>query len=271
MCLFKREKQDTNCGHDECKKFYATNNKPMCVYNLNQPPNSGMMFNSQNLLLQNQAQPKSFTQPSIQPNPMSFQQSLNIKRPSPITEQQALDPADVIKKKLKGKEEGQIIETTQPQPNVNELNGLGYADFNMLTQQLNQNDNRNLLNNQLLNNFLLLNGAQNLPKVDNPSPQFNDMVANLIQTQQNPMYNLLNNKQSAFNINPVIKPHIDNNLEEKQKNEHYGACENFMKEFQSRTMNLLFAQNKMLIDMKEKNDLLQDTLACLIGEINNIK
>jgi len=45
----------------------------------------------------------------------------------------------------------------------------------------------------------------------------------------------------------------------------------FLKEFQGRILGLLFTQNKMLMDLKEKNDVLQDTLACLINEINTIK
>jgi len=44
-----------------------------------------------------------------------------------------------------------------------------------------------------------------------------------------------------------------------------------MREFQNRILGLLITQNKMLVDLKEKNEILQDTLACLINEINALK
>jgi len=58
----------------------------------------------------------------------------------------------------------------------------------------------------------------------------------------------------------------------KAKSENGGLTgDGFLKEFQGRILGLLFTQNKMLMDLKEKNDVLQDTLACLINEINTIK
>jgi hypothetical protein len=47
--------------------------------------------------------------------------------------------------------------------------------------------------------------------------------------------------------------------------------DNLMRDFQSKILGLLVTQNKMLIDLKEKNEMLQDTLACLINEINSLK
>jgi len=44
-----------------------------------------------------------------------------------------------------------------------------------------------------------------------------------------------------------------------------------MKEFQSQTSGLLLSQNKMLLELKEKNDIIQDTLACLINEMSSLK
>lgn len=34
MCLLRRDEQDTNCGHPECKNFYMLN-KQICMYNVN--------------------------------------------------------------------------------------------------------------------------------------------------------------------------------------------------------------------------------------------
>jgi len=49
------------------------------------------------------------------------------------------------------------------------------------------------------------------------------------------------------------------------------ATEAFMKEFQSKMSGLLMSQNKMLLELKEKNDIIQDTLACLINEMSALK
>jgi len=49
------------------------------------------------------------------------------------------------------------------------------------------------------------------------------------------------------------------------------ATEAFMKEFQSKMSGLLLSQNKMLLELKEKNDIIQDTLACLINEMSALK
>lgn len=44
-----------------------------------------------------------------------------------------------------------------------------------------------------------------------------------------------------------------------------------MLDFQVKTLGFLESQSKMLIDLNEKNGLIQDTLACLIGEITSLK
>ena len=36
MCLLRRDDQDTNCGHEECRNYYMLN-KQICMYNGNQP------------------------------------------------------------------------------------------------------------------------------------------------------------------------------------------------------------------------------------------
>jgi hypothetical protein len=49
------------------------------------------------------------------------------------------------------------------------------------------------------------------------------------------------------------------------------VIETFMKEFQNKTSGLLLSQNKMLLELKEKNEVIQDTLACLINEMSSLK
>jgi len=71
--------------------------------------------------------------------------------------------------------------------------------------------------------------------------------------------------------NSSNSPGSSNTAETKSSSEAGFSGETFLKEFQSRIFGLLFTQNKMLTDLKEKNDVLQDTLACLINEINTLK
>jgi len=90
---------------------------------------------------------------------------------------------------------------------------------------------------------------------------------------------MLNNPQGAMNLNQMLPQNVKSmvnqaetaNEENRIKMEHTNSCEAFLKEFQAKSMSLLFSQNKMLGELKEKNDILQETLALLIGEINNIK
>ena len=45
----------------------------------------------------------------------------------------------------------------------------------------------------------------------------------------------------------------------------------YLKEFQSKLFGLLLSQNQILIDLKERNDVVKDTLVELITEINSLK
>jgi len=85
MCLLKRDQKDTNCGHEECKSFYALN-KHYCVYASNKPQNPLSMLANPNMLLQTQNQaPRQFQQAVISPA-ANISPSLNTKRPSAYQE-----------------------------------------------------------------------------------------------------------------------------------------------------------------------------------------
>jgi len=103
MCLFKRDQKDTNCGHEECKKYYALN-KQLCVYNLNPNNQNHTIFPNQNILIQNPNQQRPFVQTGLPPDPINFQQSLNVKRPQNLKE--SADESEIgllNKKKIKTK------------------------------------------------------------------------------------------------------------------------------------------------------------------------
>ena len=75
---------------------------------------------------------------------------------------------------------------------------------------------------------------------------------------QNTMMNQMTNTPK---INENQKP--ETSIEQNQSTD--------IKEFQSKLFNLILTQNKILMELKEKNDLLQDALKCLITEVATLK
>jgi len=148
-----------------------------------------------------------------------------------------------------------------------------------------------LFNTSLLNNILLTNGNNNVGKV-------NEQRVNTLPLMQigQPIYMpLLQNQMSQDNMqnisfipvqqgfqqgfqpqvqnltqNMKLKQPMDmntfnysppNSVENVQKEKGFNI-EEYMNQFQSKLSEVLISQNKMLIDLREKNDLVQDTLAC---------
>ncbi len=105
MCLLKRDQKDTNCGHDECKNFYALN-KQYCVYAMNKPQNQMSLLANPSILLQTQNQPpRQFQQAVISPA-VNVSPSLNTKRPSAYQEPSGAEEEEIgmlNKKKIKAK------------------------------------------------------------------------------------------------------------------------------------------------------------------------
>ncbi len=58
---------------------------------------------------------------------------------------------------------------------------------------------------------------------------------------------------------------------ERVSKENNSGMEELLKDMQTKLVDLLSTQNKMLLDLREKNELVQDTLACLINEVNTLK
>lgn len=57
----------------------------------------------------------------------------------------------------------------------------------------------------------------------------------------------------------------------KETKQIKGSLSDPMLDFQIKTLGFLETQNKMIIDLGEKNGLIHDTLACLISEITSLK
>lgn len=58
---------------------------------------------------------------------------------------------------------------------------------------------------------------------------------------------------------------------ERISKENNLGFEELLKDMQTKLVDLLSTQNKMLLDLREKNELVQDTLACLINEVDTLK
>jgi hypothetical protein len=218
---------------------------------------------------------------------------------------------NIIRKKVKSESPENEVKTPENQHNqsdsikIPEQQNTPTHPIGFQSCSLNSNDKKDLLNNLLLNNFLnpttppgkldsnnnpilipfLQNGNQS--QQSNGQGQSQNMLQNgslsqfaLAQilsqnlkmkplnvpgnTTTNSTTVIQNNTESFTNVANKPKP-LEASL---QANPNY---ENLMREFQNRILGLLVTQNKMLIDLKEKNEILQDTLACLINEINSLK
>jgi len=291
--------KETNCGHPECKNFYMIN-KQMCMFDNNQPQLSNLLKNS-NSLFQPQVQVKTLLPQPININNIG-QQIINSKRSSsPLNDDEHED--SLMKKKIKSEpvgftaagfqpvaDEESLRQMEQKQPFIGDLQSK-LSEISKLSQL-----QGNAIPNSLLSSLIGAQGA-------NPSPQGdvsfssvtqNGIVVPIIQNSQANL-GLLNNlpnttvlpvQQNGMNplsqllaqsmkMNPAMnaQPQPNNNIlfDNKSKSDANFCNEAFLKDFQARTFNLLFTQNKMLTDLREKNDMLQDTLACLINEINLLK
>ena len=101
-----------------------------------------------------------------------------------------------------------------------------------------------------------------------------------IQTIQQPLHTSMPEPTPTMNLSnmslaQLINLRNQNNMANAAKSmetvESNQSNENSIKEFQSKLLNLVLSQNKLLLDLKEKNDLLQDSLSVLVGEISAIK
>lgn len=265
MCLLKRDEQDQNCNHDECKSYYMLN-KQICMYHVN-PLQKGN--NSQNTMMTAQTMKNPLLLSSEKQGPNSSLQKL--ARPATLQgimlEQEA---NHAHKKKIKVEDEMKEIESLQNFLDMNKL-----SDLQLQSNFSQPTTNQAIFNNSLLNNLLV--SQQTAPKPEIPSlnntnfliPFLQSNQQQTTQSQQNVLTNQLN---QLFNTSQKSGKTLNSTVNEiKSKNESNAATEAFLKEFQSRILGLLCTQNKMLVDLKEKNEMMQDTLGCLINELTSLK
>lgn len=280
MCLLKKDDPDSVCNHDECKNHYALN-KHFCSIGI---PNNQSPAN-QHLLLAAQGQKPTILQhPTLQPI-----NNINVKRSLPKDP----EPIGYIQKKVRTDEPLKDGELSQSFQELNkQLENYQYGGQTGYSQ--NQSQDRGVFSNPMLNNLLVSAPQQPtqgynapaiiIPYIQNGQNPMQQPIS-LMQQPQNP--NMAGNISGAALNNQFVqlvnqsqqKPKFQgtsmlsgpSTQAETKKGDSNPASEAFMKEFQTRILGLLFTQNKMLVDLKEKNEVLQDTLACLITEINSLK
>jgi hypothetical protein len=94
-----------------------------------------------------------------------------------------------------------------------------------------------------------------VPEVNGPTNYSNMNLAQMV--------NMRNQNNTESSMTNVVK--LSENVNNTQ------SIENSLRDFQSKLLNLVLSQNKILVDLKEKNDVIQDTLGCLVGEVAELK
>ncbi len=105
-----------------------------------------------------------------------------------------------------------------------------------------------------------------------------DALRNMLenhQQHQNRLLNDFNLQQQSFLINQMYphpaQPKQDSGNDNLLLNDNLSTYHNFLKDFKTECMDLLVGQHQMLMKLKEKSHLLQETLSCLNDELANIK
>jgi len=93
-----------------------------------------------------------------------------------------------------------------------------------------------------------------------------------IAMQNTPMQ-MQNFNQTAYKQQGSFSPSKSNSNSNNSNNfnENVSNMEEMMRNMQEKLTDMLFTQNKMITDLREKNELVQDTLACLINEVCDLK
>lgn len=239
------------------------------MYNLASSQNP---LNQANPLLNNQTQKNPLLSQSTILNSnsspfMPAKKNRNQPVPNNILEQEVIN---LQKKKVKTEEDPKESDSTQPLLD----NPTQIPELNLGNMMGSAQGSRDLFSSSLLNNLLASTASQPKPDISNlNNPALMIPFLQNSQTNSNQQNSILTNQLAQMlSQNNKFKQNTSSNSNEiKQKNDGASNSDTFMREFQTRILGLLFTQNKMLIDLKEKNEVLQDTLACLINEINSLK
>lgn len=111
-----------------------------------------------------------------------------------------------------------------------------------------------------------------------PSMNQNSNEFNFNQTSMS-FSNLNGFKQPGTIIyNPVVSQPVSMTANEKSANfdgigtnEHSNLSSDYIKEFQAKLFGLMMSQSKIMVDIREKHEVFQEALTCLISEVNDVK
>jgi len=311
MCLLKPNERANNCTHEECKHAQMLNRpsciyNPTPASKLTNIPMSAnfaqQLQNQQKSLFQTVQIPENVGLPFVNCPKDILRSGLDDN-----LEDEEVFTLNKKKVKLDNGSEARPINLAQDYQTKNYIVNPNLQQFVIN----NNTGDKMLFNNPQLNNiltggtpnnnnalkadnmqFMQVNQPFYVPYMQNGQSSNNGMNQNIVfmPYQQNmqqamPQQSMQQSVQSPFQNfaqNIKIKPTMSfessispsansgDNLPRDNNSSGFNV-EEFMKGVQNKVVDLLFAQNKMLIDLREKNELVQDTLACLINEVNSLK
>jgi len=276
MCLLKPGQTNSQCMHGECQKFYMLN-RQMCLHNMTQTLNKASPKQSASETPEDTRTHQNPLSPNKMMNILGKGAQINIKRSLATRSDVSTDEESEFslnKKKVKAEATNLSPETTPTPLNTfvpaqNNIFGINNINSALFANSLNAANNIKMVQNQRADGFansspallsMLQNMQPNLLANTQPSLPFGGLPYGL---------NGLNLQQYSQSINK--KPETVLSAESVETKNSSQSFEEMFNEFQSKTLGFLFNQNKMLCDLNEKNELVQDTLACLISEITALK
>jgi hypothetical protein len=291
MCLLRPNERNNACLHEECKQLSAAN-KQGCLFSLAQAIRPDDPFGSSNILRPAQNHSRTLSQASQLLRNHSLQNFANqpISHPAPADDASDSEEQFTLnKKKIKfegnhNNSQSQDNTRNNPQPNIQFTNiqaspfHTSLSDSVFARQQiLNMPRSSNQDTNGQIN-------PMNFPVYQVPQP----MYVPYMQISQDPNQNGVfltypqnfnqQNLPVAQNFGQTMRNHTtsEDSIQtttpsERVSKENNSGLEELLKDMQNKMVDLLSTQNKMLLDLREKNELVQDTLACLINEVNTLK
>ena len=147
--------------------------------------------------------------------------------------------------------------------------GINSMNAALFTNSLSAANHTKIIQNQKADGFansspallsMLQNMQPNILTSSQPPLSFNGIPYGLTGLNLQQYSQLINKKPET--VLPVEVVETKNSSQ---------SFEEMFNDFQSQTFSFLLNQSKMLCELNEKNELVQDTLACLISEITALK
>eukprot|EP01016_Furgasonia_blochmanni_P013201 TRINITY_DN1668_c0_g1_i4.p1 TRINITY_DN1668_c0_g1~~TRINITY_DN1668_c0_g1_i4.p1 ORF type:complete len:597 (+),score=195.43 TRINITY_DN1668_c0_g1_i4:134-1924(+) len=304
MCLLKAIENDEPCAHEECKTISMLN-RSNCIYNSGMHL-AGMQAQSAPIQLQSFKRTR-----NNHLSDQLTTDLLDIISKKKKTDFQDVNDksyelsmaAKTLQSHEKDSPDSNNAMNIANSSVFNSLNGMSSTNqMDMITSLLNKKNSQNQAHatagasQRKVETPIVLNYPQSLASAQASNslnslfhPQLN---AQNLKTQQQFLQNQMNiaaaaqilsgqnhqaqtlnkNRNSLNHLPPNFKILGNEQTTQAHDQSDSGSSSNGNnKDIQSKLVNLLLSQNKLLLDIKDKNDYLQDTVNCLLGEVNNFK